>query len=85
MNELNMPRNEDVESIDFGDHEVKIVTVTDDNRDYLIEMVMSSYLGESCKYCGRTYNTINDLMDTVYAGHHDHGRLACHACWKENN
>lgn len=51
----------------------------------LIELVKSMYLGERCKYCGREYRTMEDLERTVYAGYHQHGRLACSSCWKLNH
>ena len=49
------------------------------------KIVMSMYLGEKCKYCLREFKTLEDLNDTVWAGCHEHGRLACRSCWKKNN
>ena len=42
-----------------------------------LKIVMSMYLGERCKFCGKEYKTLDDLKDTVWAGYHEHGRLAC--------
>lgn len=53
--------------------------------DTLVNLAMSVYLGERCKYCDKVYETIDDLNKTVWAGLHEHGRLACETCWIENN
>ena len=47
----------------------------------LLKLAMSAYLGERCKFCGREYKTLADLDYTVFAGYHEHGRLACGECW----
>lgn len=59
---------------------------TGDKRRYsLAGHVMGIYLGEQCKYCERVYETLEDLAGTVWAGRHEHGRLACKSCWNEHN
>jgi len=68
-----------------NDLTVAVIDITDDNRADFVKLAMLMYLGEKCKYCGRTYATLADLEDTVLAGEHAHGRLACEACWKANN
>lgn len=50
-----------------------------------LELVLSQYLGERCKYCSREYKVLDDLQETVWAGSHEHGRLACKSCWDEHN
>ena len=50
-----------------------------------VQIALSMYLGEHCKYCGKKYTTLQDLHDTVYAGYHERGRLACQVCWDINN
>ena len=55
------------------------------SREVAVNLALAMYLGESCKYCGKVYETLDDLKDTVYAGYHEHGRLACQKCWNENN
>jgi len=85
MNVLKLPKQEDVSQFDIGSHQVTVVTITDENRDTLAEFALSMYLGESCKYCGKKCETLADLKDTVYAGYHEHGRLACGSCWQSNN
>ena len=48
-------------------------------------LALSMYLGEKCKYCDKLYETLEDLEDTVWAGEHENGRLACRSCWEEHN
>ena len=64
---------------------VFLTKVTDDNRDDLVKIALSMYLGEKCKYCQREYKTLDDLRDTVFARYHEHGRLACGSCWDKRN
>jgi hypothetical protein len=79
------PKQENVIEVDLGAHQIAAIPVTDENREYLVEAAFSTYLGEQCKYCGKTYQTLDDLKDTVWAGVHEHGRLACRSCWSANN
>ena len=85
MNPLHLPRTEDVTEIELGNRRVEVVRLTDENRPEILRFVMSMYLGEQCKYCGKVYETLKDLHGTVFAGYHEHGRLACRTCWRENN
>lgn len=80
-----IPRQEDVIEIELGSQKILFVPVTDQNTSYLIKAIFSTYLGEKCKYCDKKYKTLDDLKDTVWAGEHKHGRLACQSCWSENN
>lgn len=84
MSELNMPREEDVSEFDDGEAQVKIITITNENKDYLARVALSMYLGERCKFCLRVFETLDDLKDAVYAGYHEHGRVACKSCWDTN-
>lgn len=62
--------------------EVVIIDLEEEGaRDIALRMALSMYLGEQCRFCGRTYETLEDLKGTVYAGYHEHGRLACKACF----
>jgi len=65
--------------------DVLVSEITDENRDKLLKLAMSMYLGEKCKYCWKEYKTLDDLKTTVFAGYHENGRLACEKCWRENN
>lgn len=53
------------------------------NHKTAVKIVLSTYLGERCKYCDREYETLDDLQETVWAGYHEHGRLACKSCWND--
>jgi len=64
---------------------VTLIELTDDNRKDVLNLALSMYLGERCKYCGVTFNTIGELDTTVYAGSHQWGRLAHKECWDKNN
>lgn len=78
-------KQEDVNKYGHTPHQISVVPVTKGITDQLAEVAFSTYLGEKCKYCGRKYETLEDLKDTVWAGMHKNGRLACRACWRENN
>ena len=84
-NIMNYPRQEDVTEVNLGKNQVAIVKLTDENRKHMLEVYMSMSLGEHCKYCDKEYTTIDELKDTVYAGSHERGRLACKKCWDKNN
>ena len=53
------------------------------SRETALKIALSAYLGEKCKFCGKEYKTLDDLENTVWAGPHEHGRLACAECWKK--
>ena len=53
------------------------------SKETAYKIAMSMYLGEKCKYCGKEYKYLADLVDVVWAGYHEHGRLACGACWQK--
>jgi hypothetical protein len=62
------------------------------SKEVSVNIALAMYLGEQCKYCGKVYETLDDLKDTVYdlkdtvyAGYHEHGHLACQSCWSANN
>ena len=81
-----LPRQEDVTEVYIDDsHTIAIAKITPENKDALMEMTLSMYLGEQCKYCLRIFDTLDDIKTAVYAGYHEHGRLACKKCWDENN
>ena len=85
---LRLPRQEDVQEFEMGDGKTaKIVKVTDENRNALVEIALSMYIGEKCKYCLHEFTSNADLRqrEVVYAGYHEHGRIACKACWDANH
>ena len=62
-----------------------VIDLNDDNRKDVVNLALSMYLGERCKYCGVTFDTLDDLQTAVYAGSHQWGRLAHKSCWDKNN
>ena len=84
-NLLGLPKHEDVTEIDLGESRAAVVRLTAENRPHMVKLALSMYLGEHCKYCDREFETLVDLEDSVYAGYHDRGRLACQKCWDDNN
>lgn len=48
------------------------------------ELVLSVYLGKRCKYCGKLYETLEDLEDTVRDWPHNDNPV-CESCWEEHN
>ena len=63
---------------------VYLIEKTPENQDAILQLCLSMYLWERCKFCGRTYETLDDLKDTVWAGYHEYGRLADKQCWNLN-
>ena len=80
-----LPKQEDVAEFEIPTGKIQVVRVTPENRDAITEMAMSMYLGEQCKYCPKVFETLDDLRTAVYAGYHEHGRVACKSCWDANN
>lgn len=64
--------------------EIKLIEITDENREDLLEMAIAAYTGEKCRYCGYVYKTVKDIYDrkVVFAGA---GLLACKTCFDTNN
>lgn len=83
--QLRLPKQEEVTEYNLGDMKASLIELTDENRQAVAEMALSMYLGEKCKYCLREFFTLDDLKDAVYAGYHEHGRVACKSCWQSNN
>ena len=81
-----LPKHEDVKFEGrVGDGKLTVVEINDDNRELYLELALSMYLGERCKYCLVEFKELDDLKDAVYAGYHEHGRLAHTKCWNDNN
>lgn len=75
------PKVEDVDRIEFGGgREVSVIKLTDENRQYALELALSMYLGEQCQFCLRTFDTLDDLKGSVWAPW-EHGRIAHQKCW----
>ena len=63
--------------------EIILMDVTDKNREALVNLTLSMFLGEKCKYCLKKFETLKDLEDTIWAGSHKYGRLAHEKCWNK--
>ena len=79
-----IPGQEDEIRAGFG-AQMPAIPGIDELMEHLIQLAFSMYLGERCKYCGKKYKTLEDLKDTVWAGAHADGHLACRPCWVRNN
>ena len=60
---------------------VKVIPITKDNVDVLVDKVLASYLGETCPFCGKVYQCLKDLDNVVWYPN-DKGRIACESCYK---
>ena len=57
----------------------------DEHHKRLVNLALSMYLGEKCKYCLVEFVTIDDLRDTVWVGEHKYGSLAHQTCFDKAN
>ncbi len=64
---------------------VDLTKLNDDEKHDMALMALAMYLGEGCKYCPKTFDTLEQLKDAVWAGYHDRGRLAHRECWKQHH
>ena len=65
------------------DSQVVVAEITDDNRQYLLNLALSAYADEPCRLCGKRL-TMDDLRNgAVFAGYSsDNTARAAHkACW----
>jgi hypothetical protein len=63
-----------------------VVEIKED--DILVDLCLSPYVGMSCVYCGRKYNSLSLLKESnpVCAEKDENGiKLACKVCFEENN
>jgi hypothetical protein len=60
--------------------EIKIIEITDQNRKALLEIAISQYIGEKCRYCGHEFTSIQDIAahNVVFAGN---SQYACKVCF----
>jgi hypothetical protein len=87
MKALKLPKQQEVREIDLGTAQSHVVKVTPENQGTLGDTAMELAIGEKCRYCLREYSSIADMRarSVVFAGVHEHGHLACKACWEANN
>ena len=63
--------------------DVLIAELTDDNREAFRDMALSMYLGEECQGCGKVYETLEELKDTVWWPW-EKGRIGCKGCFDKS-
>ena len=84
-NLLKLPKQEDVTEIDMGGgNHIKAVTLTDDNRPAVLEIVQSMYCDDVCMYCKRSF-TMDEVKRSIWAHNNPHGRIVHRECWNKNN
>lgn len=63
--------------------EVVLVELTDENRQAMLKLALSMYLGETCPYCMVKFETLDDLHGSVWNGPTEYGRIAHGDCWRK--
>ncbi len=58
------------------DTKIVIAEITPENKDSLVELALSMYLGETCPYCLKKFETLEDLNVAVFNGYTEYGRIA---------
>mgnify|MGYP001610845784 CR=1 FL=1 len=58
---------------------VGVIPVTENNKDALVRLALSMYLGEKC-ICGHKFTTLDELNGTVWFPH-DTGRITHKECY----
>ena len=77
-----LPKQDEVEDFDLGNMKASLIELTDENREHVLEVVISMYIGETCIFCLQQFQTIEDVKGSVYAPW-EKGRIAHKACWNE--
>lgn len=80
-----MPKAEDVTTVDVGSHKLQVVEVTNENRQYLVDLAVSMYTNEPCRICGELL-TMEDMRNgAVFAGYSsDNAARSAHGeCWRK--
>jgi hypothetical protein len=50
-------------------------------NDPLLRLILSTYLGDTCQGCGQTFNTLQDMKDSVWWPH-EKGRIGHRRCFE---
>ena len=82
-----LPKQQEVQEFDLGVIHSSVVKVTPENHEGLGDTAMQLAIGQKCRYCLHEYSSMADMRrrHVVFAGEHEHGRLACKSCWETNN
>lgn len=85
MNELCLPRQEEVQEFNVGDGRVvKVIELTDENRPAILKAALMMYLDDECMYCHRNF-TEEELETAIWAHPNEFGRIVHKECWDANN
>ena len=60
---------------------IALVKLTDENRPALAQIAISMYLGETCPYCLKVFDTMESLQGSVFNGYTEYGRIAHKDCF----
>ena len=71
---------EEMPACEADEHVVLATSITEENRDLLVQIALAQYIGEHCLYCYREFATLEDLYDAVWTGDPT-GYLAHQKCW----
>lgn len=88
MNFKKLPKQEDVQTFPLGDLDVSLITLTDENRGHILEVVLEMYCNEPCRICGINIQNTDFRhyggAGVVYAGYslNDTARSAHKICWE---
>lgn len=77
-----LPKVDEVEEFSLGDMKASVIELTDENREHVLEVVLSMYLGEQCQYCLGRFETIPEVKASVWAPW-EHGRIAHKPCYEK--
>jgi len=63
---------------------IKIVEITDENRKAMLDLAISGYIGEKCKYCEHVFESVEDIAkrNVVWAGSLQY---ACKECFDKKS
>ena len=59
-----------------------VIEITEERRFAISDLILSSYLGEECKFCHKIFNRIEELDNAVWYPW-EKGRIAHKECWSE--
>ncbi len=57
------------------------IEVVSQNEEWLREVALSQYVGQTCVYCSQVFTTVKSLVSAVWAV----GGIAHKGCWKEHS
>jgi hypothetical protein len=82
VNYKKLPKQEEVQEFDLGNMKASLIELTDENRAHALEVALSMYIGETCIFCLRQFETLEDVKGSVWAPW-EKGRISHKPCWNE--